>query len=397
MKINNLIELINITQRTLKKNALTAVNVSLTLRNWLIGYHIVRYEQKGEDRAKYGNRLMQELADRLKTKNMKGMSFTNLNIFRQFYLAYPEIGRIINEKHSKLIVDSGNNILQSLTEELTALSKSNKTGILRIKKLLSVFSYTHFVELLKADALPKRMFYENEAILGNWSVRQLKRQMGSLLYERAALSKRKRGLLKKTESVSDKFNIEDTIKDPYILEFAGLREKPEYSENDLENALINHIQEFLMELGSGFCFEGRQYRISSGGEHDRIDLVFYHRILKCHVLIDLKIREFSHADAGQMNFYINYFRENIMKPGDNPPVGIILCTYKDKAKVKYSTTGLDNKMFVSKYKIFLPSERELLHELEREKEDFLLKEEAAKYGEQDIWSESKKRFQTSKL
>ncbi|HPI02632.1 MAG TPA: PDDEXK nuclease domain-containing protein [Candidatus Goldiibacteriota bacterium] len=221
--------------------------------------------------------------------------------------------------------------------------------------------------------------------------------MGSLLYERAVLSKRKTGLIKKAESVPDKFNIEDTIKDPYILEFAGLREKPEYSENDLESALINHIQEFLMELGSGFCFEGRQYRISSGGEHDRIDLVFYHRILKCHVLIDLKIREFSHADAGQMNFYINYFRENIMKPGDNPPVGIILCTYKDKAKVKYSTTGLDNKMFVSKYKVFLPSENELLHELEREKEDFLLKEEAAKYGEQDICEMSKKRFQNMKV
>jgi predicted nuclease of restriction endonuclease-like (RecB) superfamily len=236
--------------------------------------------------------------------------------------------------------------------------------------------------LLKADNPAKRAFYETEAIAGSWSVRQLKRQRGSLLYERTALSKRKSNVLKKSESVPDKFKIEDTIKDPYILEFAGLQERPEYSENDLERVLITHIQEFLLELGSGFCFEGRQYRITTGGEHDRIDLVFYHRILRCHVLIDLKIREFSHADAGQMNFYLNYFRDNVMKKGDNPPVGLILCTYKDKAKVKYSTAGLDNKLFVSKYKVYLPSERELLQELEREKEDFLLKEEAAKYGYQ---------------
>jgi predicted nuclease of restriction endonuclease-like (RecB) superfamily len=382
MKIDNLIEIIEKTQQSLRKSALTAVNVSLTVRNWLIGYYIVRYEQKGEDRAKYGDRLMQELTDRIKTKNMKGMSFTNLNLFRQFYLAYPEIRQSLTDESLKLISDPGSRIIQSLTEELRSISGNSKPDISRVKQLLTAFSYTHFVELLKADNPAKRAFYETEAIAGSWSVRQLKRQRGSLLYERTALSKRKSNVLKKSESVPDKFKIEDTIKDPYILEFAGLQERPEYSENDLERALITHIQEFLLELGSGFCFEGRQYRITTGGEHDRIDLVFYHRILRCHVLIDLKIREFSHADAGQMNFYLNYFRDNVMKKGDNPPVGLILCTYKDKAKVKYSTAGLDNKLFVSKYKVYLPSERELLQELEREKEDFLLKEEAAKYGYQ---------------
>ncbi len=372
MRLNNLIEVIEKTQQALKKNALTAVNVSLTIRNWLIGYYVVRYEQKGEDRAKYGEKLFVEISGKLKNKGIKGMSETALRLFRQFYKTYPEL---LNPP-AGLLQASGGIIHQSVTDELV---KEAQKGLR--SEMIKQMSFTHIVELLKVDTEYKRTFYETEAIRGNWSVRQLKRQMGSLLYERTALSKRKAHLVKKTESVPDKFKIEDTIKDPYVLEFAGLQEKPEYSENDLERALITHIQEFLLELGTGFCFEGRQYRITTGGEHDRIDLVFYHRILRCHVLIDLKIREFSHADAGQMNFYLNYFRDKVMKPGDNPPVGLILCTYKDKAKVKYSTIGLDNRLFVSKYKVYLPSERELLQELEREKEDFMLKEEAAKYGE----------------
>ncbi len=225
--------------------------------------------------------------------------------------------------------------------------------------LLKHFTFSHFVELIKAEDPIKRAFYETQSIKGHWTVRQLRRQMESLLYERTGLSKNKEALLAKVNSVSEKINIEDTIRDPYILEFTGLKERHEYSEHDLETALLDHIQDFLLELGTGFCFESRQKRISIGNEHDRIDLVFYHRVLKCHVLIDLKTRAFTNADAGQMNFYLNYFKSNELKDGDNPPVGLILCTDKDDVKVQYATGGMDNAMFISRYMVQLPSEKVL--------------------------------------
>ena len=223
--------------------------------------------------------------------------------------------------------------------------------------MLNHFSFSHFAELIKIDDPLARAFYEIQAIKGRWSVRELSRQMGSLLYERTGLSKNKKSLLSKI--AADVTTIEDSIRDPYFLEFTGLKEWPEYNESDLELALLNHIQDFLLELGKGFCFESRQKRITINNEHDRIDLVFYHRILKCHVLIDLKNRSFSHADAGQMNFYLNYFKDNEMNEGDNPPIGIILCTSKDSIKVQYAIGGLNNKLFVSRYMVELPSVKQL--------------------------------------
>ena len=226
--------------------------------------------------------------------------------------------------------------------------------------LLQHFSFRHFTELIKIDDPIKRKFYEEQAIQGNWSARELKRQIDSLLIERVGLSTDKKTLLQEHQNKALQNSIEDTIKDPYIFEFTGFKELPAYSENDLETALLSKIQDFLLELGNGFCFEARQKRITIGNEHDRIDLVFYHRILKCHILIDLKVRDFKHSDVGQMNFYLNYYKDNVKAENDNPPVGIILCTKKESEKVKYATAGLDHKLFVSKYLVQLPKEEELL-------------------------------------
>lgn len=232
--------------------------------------------------------------------------------------------------------------------------------------------WARIVQLLRVDDPWKRAFYENECLLGAWSVRQLQRQIGSLLYERTGLSKNKRAVVARAgkQSAEAPSTIEDLIRDPYVLEFAGLADRAAYSENDLESALLNHVQAFLLELGTGFCFEARQFRITVGNEHDRVDLVFYHRRLRCHVLLDLKIRAFSHADAGQMNFYLNYFKKNMMAKGDQPPVGIVLCSDKDETKVEYATAGLSQKIFVSRYLVALPSVEQLRRFVEANRAQF---------------------------
>ncbi len=373
MKFEQLIRVIEKTSNTLQKRALSSVNQLLVIRNWLIGYYLVEFEQKGEDRAKYGERLLETIEDELKRKKLKGMSVTNLRLFRLFYNTYPQI-------HQPVADIFKNQIHQPLADELLSLNFQLLTKKLKLKKsksvancskketdiqippliLLQHFSFRHFTELIKIKAPLKRIFYEQQAIKGNWSARQLKRQIESLLLERTGLSKDKNVLLKTIQSNQEIEQIEDTIKDPYILEFTGFKELHAYSENDLETALLNKIQDFLIELGNGFCFEARQKRITIGNEHDRIDLVFYHRILKCHVLIDLKVKAFSHGDVGQMNFYLNYYKKNIMEKKDNLPVGIILCTDKEETKVEYAIAGLDNKLFISKYLVELPSKNELL-------------------------------------
>lgn len=344
MKFDHLVTIIEQTSAGLRKQALTSVNQALVIRNWMIGYYLVEYEQKGEDRAKYGEKLLESIAKELKKKKIKGMSITNLRLSRQLFYMYPQI-------HQSLPVEfkSEKPIIQPPSEEFKTAPED----------LLAHFSFTHFTELIKIDDPLKRAFYEKEAIKGNWSSRQLKRQIDSLLLERAGLSKDKERLLESVQQSKAMISIEETIKDPYILEFTGFKELPMYSENDLETELLNKIEEFLMELGNGFCFEARQKRITIGNEHDRIDLVFYQRILKCHVLIDLKIRAFSHADVGQMNYYLNYYKKNIMEDHDNLPVGIVLCTDKNETKVEYATDSLDNKLFVSKYLVELPAKKEL--------------------------------------
>jgi predicted nuclease of restriction endonuclease-like (RecB) superfamily len=226
-------------------------------------------------------------------------------------------------------------------------------------ELLLHVSWSKIVELLRLDDPLRRAFYENECLQGNWSVRQLQRQIGSLLYERTGLSKNKKAAVARAHRQEPRQAIEDLIRDPYVLEFTGLAERPEYHEAHLETALLDGLQAFLLELGTGFCFEARQFRVTVGNDHDYLDLVFYHRLLRCHVLLDLKTRPFKHADAGQMNYYVNYFKKRVMAPGDNPPVGIILCSDRDRTKVEFATAGMDNKLFVSRYLVNLPSAEQL--------------------------------------
>lgn len=349
MTFNNLVSTITSVHKTFQAKALQSVSINLTLRNFIIGYYIVEYEQKGSDRAQYGTKTIENMTQKL--SHIKGMSRSNLKSFRQFYLMYPQIS-------------------QTVSGEFKSISRKSQTVtdlslVVPTEKLLRVCSFSHFIELIKIDDELKRTFYEVETIKGNWSVRELKRQIESQLFERVGLSIDKKSLLEKLENKKEVFTPNTIIKEPYILEFTGLEVKEKYSENDLEEALLNHLQEFLLELGTGFCFEARQKRISIDNEHDRIDLVFYHRILKCHVLVDLKVREFNHTDVGQMNFYLNYYKNEISKEDDNPPIGLILCTQKNNIKVEYATAGLDENLFVSKYKIVLPTIKEL-EELVRE-------------------------------
>ncbi len=367
---NNLINSITKTQIELQQQALQTVNQALTVRNWLIGFYIVEYEQKGADRAKYGEALFASLAKELKSKKLKGFSATNLKLFRLFYQRYPQVSQVLKTQWYSGLT-SLPSIRQTASDEFALISQGNKKPneySPKVELLCQHFSFSHFIELLKIDDPLKHAFYEIEGIKGNWSVRQLKRQIESLLFERTGLSTDKAGLLKGVHEQRSMLHMEDIIRDPYILEFTGLQEKAQYSENDLETALLDHIQEFLLELGNGFCFEARQKRITIDNEHDRVDLVFYHRILKCHVLIDLKIRKFSHGDAGQMNFYLNYFKENIQGEQDNDPIGLILCTDKSETKVQYVTAGMDQTLFVSKYLIALPTEEELGRFIEEDRE-----------------------------
>ena len=353
MTLSSLISTIDTVHQTFQTKALQSVSINLTLRNFIIGYYIVEYEQNGSDRATYGSKLIENMAQKL--SHIKGMSSTALKLMRQFYLTYPQISQSVTDQFK---ID--NKISQSVTDQSLYVPT---------EKLLRVCSFTHFIELVKIDDELKRVFYEVETIKGNWSVRELKRQVESLLYERVGLSTDKKSLLQSLENKKEVFDPASIIKEPYILEFTGLETKEKYSESDLESALLNHIEDFLLELGTGFCFEARQKRISIANEHDRIDLVFYHRVLKCHVLVDLKVRAFSHADVGQMNFYLNYYKNEISMEGDNQPIGIILCTEKNSVKVEYATAGLDEKLFVSKYKIVLPSIKELEELVKEDLED----------------------------
>lgn len=342
------------------------VNTALTLRNWIIGQYIVEYEQNGEDRAKYGQQLFKAICHTLKVKGLKSFRERHLYICKDFYLAYPEILRTLS---AKLYL----NDFQSFGISQTVSAKSEQHEKARLlpqadyNLLLNRLSFSHFIELLKIDIPLKRSFYEIEVIKNNWSVRELQRAMNSMLFERTGLSSDKQSVLDNHHRGSEMIP-DDIFRNPYVLEFLGMEERLTYQETDLEEAIINHLHGFLLELGRGFCFEARQKRITFDNTHYRIDLVFYHRILKCHILLDLKLGEFTHADAGQMNVYLNYYKENEIQDNDNAPIGIILCAGKSETLVKYATSGLSQKVFVSKYLINLPSEEQLKEIIDKEQE-----------------------------
>jgi predicted nuclease of restriction endonuclease-like (RecB) superfamily len=346
-----------------------AVNISLTLRNWLIGCYIEEYERSGVDRAAYGELLMDELAKALQNHGLSRCDRRELYRYRQLYLTYPQIVEAVTPQ---FVPDSERfPIWQALSakSDPTVLSGQiveSATPQLRVpgRKLIERLSFTHLSELIAIDDPLKRAFYEIECIRGNWSVRELKRQIGSLYHERSGLSIDKEQLADLAQSGAEQTEPKLAIRDPYIFEFLGIKSREVMRESDLEDALLDKLQEFLLELGHGFCFEARQKRILIGNTHGFVDLVFYHRILKCHVLVELKIEAFTHENLGQLNTYVNWYHKNMMAEGDNPPVGILLCTQKDQALVEYALAGMDNKLFVSKYQLELPSKEEIQHFLE---------------------------------
>ena len=368
IKKNNFEELIDNVYQThslLQQAARKSVNHFLVIKNWITGFYIVEYEQKGEDRAKYGERLIDEISKNLKEKGLKGYSAMSLRNCRAFYRAYPQIQQSITVElqNSGIEIDKHLMLSEISIQQLPTVELTEEYPI-PTETLLSRLSYTHFIELLRAKEPLERLFYEVEAIKNNWSVKELERAFDSALYVRTGLSTNKETVIAKFKNQRPAQNA-DVVRDPYFLEFLGLEERSEYSESELEEAILNHLQQFLIELGTGFCFEARQKRITFDNTHYRIDLVFYHRILKSHVLIDLKIGKFTHADAGQMNVYLNYYKDNEMSEGDNPPVGIILCGDKNETLVKYATNS-DNQLFVSQYLVNLPEKKVLENFMKRE-------------------------------
>jgi predicted nuclease of restriction endonuclease-like (RecB) superfamily len=307
-----------------RSRAAAAINSQLVQSYWQIGKYIVEYEQKGNVRAEYGSDLIARLSKDLTRLYGKGFGHSNLIYIRKFYLAFPKSGTVSH-----------------------------------------FLSWSHYYEILKSDDSLEISFYTKQCELEHWSVRELKRQRNSMLFQRIALSHDKKNVLELAHNGLDVQTPDDIFKDQYILEFAGLPQLKTYKEGDLEVALIKHLETFLLELGKGFAFVGRQYRFTVGGRNYFVDLVFYHRILKCFVLIDLKRGEIQHEDIGQMNFYLNYFRNEENTDGDNEPIGIVLGADKDDLMVQYATQNISNQLFVSKYQLYLPNKEQLQKELYR--------------------------------
>ena len=307
-----------------KKQAVSAVNQAMVRTYWEIGKHIVEYEQAGNEKAEYGSETLKRLSRDLTERYGNGFGMSNINKMRKFYSLYP--------------------ILQTVSAKL---------------------SWSHYVELLKIEDYMERSFYLKECEQENWGVRELRRQMKSMLFQRLVLSKEKTEVIRLSTEGQVVEKAEDILKDPYVFEFVGLPELPVYKEGDLENALVDNLSQFLLELGKGFTYVGRQQKINIGGRIYKVDLVFYHRILKCFVLIDLKRGEVQHEDIGQMNLYLNYFREELNTEGDTEPIGIVLGAYEDKLMVKYATQNISNQVFVSRYQLYLPNKEQLEQEVRR--------------------------------
>ena len=344
----------------LQYKAASAVNQALTTRNWLIGYYIVEFEQKGEDRSIYGSKLLKDLAKKL---SIKGLTAPELSRCRQFYNIYPQILETVSQESENLLSDS---IIGTLSQKNQTLpDKSFPSGV-PAQKIVKNLSFSHLVELIKIEDSLKRAFFEIECIKGTWSVRELRRQISSLLYERSGLSQNPERLNQLVQKNSEAQTPKDIVKNIYAFEFLELDTKRMVEESDLETALLDHLQQFILELGYGFCFEARQKRILIGETYYFIDLVFYHRILKCHVLLELKIGAFEHGDSSQLNTYLNFFEKEISEDIDKPPVGILLVAEKDNALVEYAKAGMDENLFVQQYMIQLPSTEQLKAYIEKE-------------------------------
>jgi len=337
-----------------KSNVARTVNTTQVVANWLIGREIVEAEQAGEHRAAYGKQLLQSLSARLSENYGRGFSVSSLQYMRSFFLAYPKL----------LNLDTGKppQALDSIQHALRVKSEGDAIGMLNV-----ALSWTHYRTLLKVERPQARNFYEIESVKNSWSARELERQISSLLFDRLAKSKDKQAMLKLANHGFNPMRPIEAMKDPMVLEFLELPESPKLVESTLEQALIANLQTFLLELGKGFAFVSRQERITLDGDHFYIDLVFYHTILKCFVLIDLKTDKLSHGDLGQIQFYVNYYDRERHSEGDNPTIGLVLCPDKNDAVVQY-TLGeqQEHNIFTSRYQLYLPTEAELKQELQRE-------------------------------
>ncbi len=331
--------------------ATKAVNVSLTVRNWLIGYRIVEFEQLGKNRATYGEKLLPELAKRLSAAGLKRVDVRELRRFRLLYGVYPQIRETVTPE---LLADLEAGALPPLLDKQPLPKRETASPA-----LIHQLSFSHLAELIELTDDTQRRFYEIECIRGNWSVRELRRQIASLYYQRSGLSKDKAKLSGQAHATADTLQPAHIIRDPYVFEFLGLRSRDVMAESDLEDALLDRLQDFLLELGHGFCFEARQKRILIGDEHFFIDLVFYHRILKCHILVELKTDAFRHEHLGQLNTYVAYYKKQQMTEGDQPPIGILLCTGKNDALVEFALGDLSNQIFVSRYAVELPRKEDM--------------------------------------
>jgi predicted nuclease of restriction endonuclease-like (RecB) superfamily len=323
---------------TARNKVYQTANFAMVEAYWQIGKSIIE-EQGGDERAEYGAKLLKDLAESLTKDFGKSFNVRNLQMMRQFYITFPNANA-----------------------------------------LRSQLSWTHYRLLMRVENENARIFYMEEAVKAQWSTRQLERQINSFFYERLLSSQNKDEVANEIQTLEPAKKPEDIIRDPYVLEFLGLTPNDDFYESDLEQALITHLQKFLLELGRGFSFVARQKRITFDGRHFRIDLVFYNYILKCFVLIDLKIGDLTHQDLGQMQMYVHYYERELMNEGDNPPIGIVLCADKSDAVVKYTLPENETQIFASKYKLYLPSEEELLKELKQEYQAF----EAEKIDEEDI-------------
>ncbi len=324
-----MVDQISKTYQSSKQKVLSVINRQLVETYWQVGQHIVEYEQGGDVKAQYGTKLIEKLSADLSMLHGKGFSISNLKRMRQFYVEFPiTIGATVSHQ----------------------------------------LSWSHYVELLKIDDKLERSFYEQQSQIENWSIRELKRQKKASLFLRLAATKDKKGILKLAKEGQVIEKPADLIREPYVLDFLQIPEPNHFNETDIEKRIIDSLQHFLLELGKGFAFIGRQYRITLGNRHFKIDLVFYHRILKCFVLIDLKKEEAGYEDIGQMNMYMGYFEKEENTEGDNPPIGIVLSKNKDELLIKYAMNNVNSQLFVSKYQLYLPDKEELKNLIEKQLE-----------------------------
>lgn len=356
---NDLASIVQTTHDAAQSSAVKAINRMQTMRNWLIGYYIVEFEQHGKDRAEYGTQLLKKLEERV---DRKGLTTTLFKWARKFYRLYPQMMENLPIPICATVMHQ----LQPIeNKEDTIGASMTHQFVTPGKTIISHLSFTHLREIMTLDDSLARYFYEQECIKCTWSVRELRRQISTNLFVRAGISTNPEKLLS-LPSVQGHDSTELQIRQPFTFEFLGLKAQEVVEEHDLEDALISHLQEFILELGKGFCLEARQKRIIIDDEYYYPDLVFYNRILHCGVIIELKNEEFSYENFGQLNAYVSHYRENEMQPGDNPPIGILLCTRKGKKMVEYALAGMDNNLFVSTYMLQLPDKKTL--------EEFLLKQ-----------------------